>query len=162
MTPKQKIILASSAIILVGGVMVMKYQKNRAKNNVNGLPEVAKDSFITQQQSSPKVEKLSPVPSFPLQKGIIGIEVKDLQNWLNTNKYSTIKLDEDGKFGTFTETAVKSMQANPKFSLLIDYKNQEAFTDPMQSGKVSKKFYDYFISQTKKYVKTQSGFPINL
>lgn len=161
MTPKQKIILASSAVILVGGLMIMKYLKNRPKNNIEGLPEIAKDSLITQQQQ-PTIEKLKPVPSFPLQKGIIGIEVKDLQNWLNTNKYSIVKLDEDGKFGTFTENAVKLMQKSPKFSDIIDYKNQEAFTDPMQSGKVSKKFYDYFVSQTKKYIKTQSGFPINL
>ena len=158
MTPKTKIILASSAVIILGGIMISKWLKNN--KIINGSPEVATDSLIV-QQNSPVVAKLSPVASFPLKKGSIGIEVKDLQNWLNKNKYVTIKLDEDGKFGSLTETAVKNMQAKPRFSNIIEYKTKEAFTDPMQSGIVSKNFYDYFVTQTKKYPKIQTGFGYN-
>lgn len=160
MTPKQKIIVTSSVVIILGGIMIIKYLKNKPKK-IEGSPEIASDSFILQNQL-PITEKLKPVPSFPLKKGQVGIEVKDLQSWLNKNKYVTVKLDEDGKFGNFTEIAVKHMQANPKFTNMIEYKNKEAFTDPMKSGIISKDFYDYFIIQTKKYPKTQTGFFINL
>jgi peptidoglycan hydrolase-like protein with peptidoglycan-binding domain len=159
MTPKTKIVVASSAIIIIGGIMISEWFKNN--KIINGSPEVATDSLIV-QQNLPVVAKLSPVSSFPLKKGLVGIEIKDLQNWLNKNKYTTIKLDEDGKFGVFTEIAVKNMQTKPKFSNIIEYKSKEAFTDTMQSGIISKNFYDYFITQTKKYPKTQTTFPFNL
>ncbi len=56
-----------------------------------------------------KEAKTTPTPKsvFPLQKGSRGPEVKNLQRYINNN--SIAKLDEDGIFGTKTETVLKNL-----------------------------------------------------
>jgi peptidoglycan hydrolase-like protein with peptidoglycan-binding domain len=156
MEKRTKIILISSAVIVVGGVLISKW----AKNNTFSSPEdnSGDTSFLANIKNviSP-VKKLTNVSSFPLKKGIIGLEVKTLQEWLNKANYASPKLETDGDFGEKTEQAVVNMQKKPNYTLISEYQKNELFTDPMILGAVSKKFYDYFVAQTKTYTKTQTN-----
>jgi hypothetical protein len=162
-TPKQKIILVSSAVIIIGGIFISKWFKNKpTKDNDNDSgSDIDLISNSVKNIISP-IKKLSPVNSFPLKKGSIGLEVKVLQEWLNKANYASPKLAEDGNFGTKTEQAVINMQKKPNYTPITEYQKNELFTDPMQLGIISKKFYDYFVAQTKTYAKTQTSFNLFL
>jgi peptidoglycan hydrolase-like protein with peptidoglycan-binding domain len=157
MKTKTKNILIASGVILAGILLVRKWLKTQPKLSGSFSETADSISSVISKGTSPIKEALSSV-IFPLKKGSIGLQVKYLQNWLNTNGYATVKLVEDGNFGAKTESAVIAMQNNPKTADIIGYKKSEAFTDPMQSGIISKDFYDYFIVRTKQYVKKPVSF----
>lgn len=157
-TPKNKVILISSAVIIIGGVLISKWMKNRPTSNTSNGESFGFQSISNSIKNivSP-VKKLSNVPSFPLKRGSIGLEVKVLQEWLNKANYASPKLDPDGNFGSLTETAVINMQKKPNYTPITEYQKNELFIDPMVLGTISKSFYDYFVSQTKTYTKTNKS-----
>jgi peptidoglycan hydrolase-like protein with peptidoglycan-binding domain len=157
MQTKTKHILIASGVILAGFILVKKWLKSQPQA-MGSLSQSADTITSTANKIIAPIKETLFSASFPLKKGSIGLQVKYLQNWLNKNGYATVKLVEDGNFGAKTESAVIEMQKNPKTSDILEYKNSEAFTDPMQSGIISKDFYDFFVVRTRQYTKKQTTF----
>lgn len=86
-----------------------KPEEEAAPEAPKGIVETVKEAVKDVVKTVTPATNPKPAPKsvFPLQKGSRGPEVKNLQRYINMN--SIAKLDEDGIFGTKTETVLKNL-----------------------------------------------------
>ena len=117
MEKKKMFIYGGIALAVISAIAGIYFFVSKKKEETPPPPPADDTLDKTQTQ----VKTVVVVPTFPLQKGGKGNEVKQLQKWLNTNILMKIKKDAyagktviaqktiiaDGNFGSGTETALK-------------------------------------------------------
>ena len=104
-----------AVVLIVIGVIMYRQRQARLKREAEEAEKKGTNSVNTTKKSNEATFPLRPydlVGEYSLEKGSMGNQIKVLQGLINKADAYTEKLDEDGKYGSKTLAAFKSVWSN--------------------------------------------------